>query len=138
MLNMTSKDYVSTEKRLEIIIQTPVNPTEDLKKIHFALKNIFPDSEPLPEFSNLYIRDNNIEILKKIKEQIKSRRTLSVLERILYSNYNLNISSFLLNKQAAFSGVVAIIDNDDESPLGPIKITIKNCDIENIIRWFEK
>lgn len=136
---MTSKkDYVSTEKRLEIIIQTPVNPTEDLKKIHFTLKNIFPDSEPLPEFSNIYIRDNNIEILKKIKEQIKSRRTLSVLERILYSNYNLNISSFLLNKQAAFSGVVAIIDNDDESPLGPIKITIKNCDIENIIRWFEK
>lgn len=135
---MTSKDYVSIEKRLEIIIQTPVNPTEDLKKIHFALKNIFPDSEPLSEFSNLYIRDNNIEILKKIKEQIKSRRTLSVLERVLYSNYNLNISSFLLNKQAAFSGVVAIIDNDDESPLGPIKITIKNCDIENIIGWFEK
>jgi predicted RNA binding protein with dsRBD fold (UPF0201 family) len=44
---------------------------------------------------------------------------------------------FLLNKQAAFSGVVVIVEEEDESPLGPIKITIKNQDTEEIIKWFE-
>jgi predicted RNA binding protein with dsRBD fold (UPF0201 family) len=42
-----------------------------------------------------------------------------------------------LNKQAAFAGVVAIVEEEDESPLGPIKITIKNLDIDKIFKWFE-
>jgi len=49
----------------------------------------------------------------------------------------MNITWFLLNKQASFSGVVVIVEEEDESPLGPIKITIKNQDIEETINWFE-
>ncbi len=49
----------------------------------------------------------------------------------------MNMTWFLLNKQAAFSKVVALIEDEDESPLGPIKITIKNQNIEEIISWFE-
>ncbi|MGN6349764.1 MAG: hypothetical protein ACTHLL_08465 [Candidatus Nitrosocosmicus sp.] len=72
-----------------------------------------------------------------MKEQIKSRATLAVLKKVLYNNQNINTTFFLLNKQAAYSGVVAIIEEEEESPLGPIKVTIKNQNIEEIIRWFE-
>jgi predicted RNA binding protein with dsRBD fold (UPF0201 family) len=45
---------------------------------------------------------------------------------------------FLLNKQAAFSDGVVLVENENESPLGPIKITINGCELERINEWFEK
>ncbi|MDP8905989.1 MAG: hypothetical protein M3M88_00515, partial [Thermoproteota archaeon] len=62
----------------------------------------------------------------------------SVLKKIIFSNQNMDTTWFLLNKQAAFSKVVALVEDEDESPLGPIKITIKNQNIEEIINWFER
>ena len=75
--------------------------------------------------------------VKENKRSNKVKATLSVLKKVLYNNQNMNITWFLLNKQAAFSGVVVIVEEEGESPLGPIKITIKNKDIEEIIKWFE-
>jgi predicted RNA binding protein with dsRBD fold (UPF0201 family) len=44
---------------------------------------------------------------------------------------------FFVNKQAAFADVVAIVENEDESPLGPIKISINGCTLELVNEWFE-
>ncbi len=124
-------------KDLEIIVQTYVNPTEELEKVTFAIKNVFPDSNFILKDNKLHFSTKKLEELKKIKDQIRSRSTIAVLKKVLYNNQNMDITWFLLNKQAAFSGVVVIAEEDDESPLGPIRITIKNQDIEEIINWFE-
>ena len=124
-------------KNLEIIVQTYINPSEDLEKVNFAIKNVFPNSNFILKDNKLHMSTKKLEDLKKIKDQIRSRSTLSVLKKVLYKNQNIDITWFLLNKQAAFSGVVAVVEEEDESPLGPIKITIKNQDIEEIIAWFE-
>ncbi len=123
---------------LEIKVQTPINPTEVKKKVEQAIENIFPDSEYITEDNKISILSSKLEVLKKIKEQVRSRRTTAVLKRVLYNNYNENMTWFLLNKQAAFSGIVALVESEDESPLGPIKITIKNYDLDKINEWFEK
>jgi len=122
---------------LEIIVQAHVNPSEELEKVTTAIKNIFPGFNFLLKDNKLYFSTEKLEILKKIKEQIRSRSTLAVLKKFLYNNQSMGTTWFLLNKQAAFSGVVVIVEEEDESPLGPIKITIKNQDIEEIIKWFE-
>ncbi len=124
-------------KDVEIIVQTYVNPSEDLEKVTSAIKNIFPDSNVILKDSKLQFSTKKLEELKKIKDQIRSRSTISVLKKVLYNNQHMNLTWFLLNKQAAFSGVVVIVEEEDESPLGPIKITIKNQDIEETINWFE-
>ena len=121
----------------EIIVQTYINPSEDTNKVSFAMKNIFPNSEIKVKDNKLYFSSERLEELKKIREQIKSKATFTVLKKVLYNNQKMNMTSFLLNKQAAFSGVVAIVEGEEESPLGPIKIIIKNKDIEEIIKWFE-
>lgn len=121
----------------EIIVQTYINPSEDTNKVSFAMKNIFPNSEIKVKDNKLYFSSERFEELKKIREQIKSKATFAVLKKVLYNNQKMNMTSFLLNKQAAFSGVVAIVEEEEESPLGPIKIIIKNKDIEEIIKWFE-
>jgi uncharacterized protein len=124
-------------KNLEIIVQTYINPSEDLEKVNFAIKNVFPNSNFILKDNKLHLSTEKLEDLKKIKDQIRSRSTISVLKKVLYKNQNIDITWFLLNKQAAFSGVVVVAEEEDESPLGPIKITIKNQDIEEIIAWFE-
>jgi uncharacterized protein len=124
-------------KKLEIIVQTYINPSEDLEKVNFAIKNVFPNSNFILKDNKLHLSTEKLEDLKKIKDQIRSRSTISVLKKVLYNNQNIDITWFLLNKQAAFSGVVVVAEEEDESPLGPIKITIKNREIEEIIAWFE-
>jgi uncharacterized protein len=124
-------------KNLEITVQTYINPSEELEKVNFAIKNVFPNSNFSLKDNKLHLSTEKLEDLKKIKDQIRSRSTISVLKKVLYNNQNMDITWFLLNKQAAFSGVVVLVEEEDESPLGPIKITIKNRDIEEIITWFE-
>jgi predicted RNA binding protein with dsRBD fold (UPF0201 family) len=91
----------------------------------------------LEKKNNLYITNKDFKVLKKIKDKVKARKSMAVLQRILYNNYNMNNTWFLLNKQAAFSDVVSIVENEDESPLGPIKVTIKGYDLEKINYWLE-
>ena len=42
---------------------------------------------------------------------------------------------FFLNKQAAFVENIAICDEVEESPLGPIKVTLTSSNIDGIIDW---
>lgn len=126
------------KKNLEISIQTPINPTEESSKVVKAIENIFPNHQYIIKDNKVILLSNTLEVLKKIKEQIRSRYTLGVLKKVLFNNYEHDITWILLNKQAAFSGIVAIVENDDESPLGSIKISIKNYEVEKINEWFEK
>lgn len=122
---------------LEIMVITAVNMTEDKQKVIFAVKNLFPDTEILEKKNNLFITNTDFKVLKKIKEKVKARKSMAVLQRMLYNNYNMNNTWFLLNKQAAFSNVVSIVENEDESPLGPIKVIFKGYDLEKINYWLE-
>ena len=119
------------------MVQTYVNPTEDPNKVTTAVRNMFPKSDFILKNTEVYFSTEELENLKKIKDQIRSRSTLSVLKKILLNNLTMDKTWFLLNKQAAFVGVVAMVEDEDESPLGPIKITIKNLNIDEIFRWFE-
>jgi len=78
---------------------------------------------------------NQVESLSIIYEQVKSRRTASVLRRMLINNLEGNTTSFLLNKQAAAAGVVALIDRESESPLGGLRIQIQCQPIQQVIDW---
>jgi predicted RNA binding protein with dsRBD fold (UPF0201 family) len=46
-----------------------------------------------------------------------------------------NSTWFYLNKQAAFVGIVSICEEESESPLGPIKVTLRSSDLESVINW---
>lgn len=124
-------------KNTEITVITPVNMTEDKQKVIFAVKNLFPDAELLEKKNNVYITNTDFKVLRRIKEKVKAKKSRAVLQRILYNNYHMNNTWFLLNKQAAFSDVVSIVENEDESPLGPIKVTIKGYDLDEINYWLE-
>ncbi len=113
---------------------TIVNPSENISKIKKAILNILLDTQI--EITNGMVKaTTNIDSLSKIHEIISSRNTQKTYRRHLNRNLIDDSTWFYLNKQAAFSNVIALCDETDESPLGPIKITLKSKNIEKIIEW---
>jgi predicted RNA binding protein with dsRBD fold (UPF0201 family) len=84
---------------------------------------------------SLVANSNNYESLTKIYETMRSRKTKSACRRHLMRNMTEDSTWFYLNKQAAFANVIALCDEADESPLGPIKIILHSENIEDVIDW---
>lgn len=123
------------EYSCKIEAYSSLNPSEDPKKITTAILNILPDCEiKIGNFSASGISHELIS-LEKIYDTIHSRKSQNSLRRNLEKNLDNNTTWFYLNKQAAFADKVAICDEAEESPLGPIKIIMTSRNIEQIIEW---
>ena len=113
----------------------PIYPSEDPKKVKKALSNIFGDAKITLDKNSVKASSNDLEVLEKIFEVIHSRKTERIYRRHLNTNLVDDTTWFYLNKQAAFVNAVALCGEDDESPLGPIKVILKSNDIEHVIEW---
>ena len=112
-----------------------IQSSEDPEKIRQALSNIIIDSKIKIENNTAKISSNDLESLGKIFETIHSRKSQRAYLRHMKRNLNEDSTWFYLNKQAAFANSVALCDEYDESPLGPIKIILKSNQIEQIMDW---
>ena len=112
-----------------------INPSEDLQKIETAIFNIFPDIEINNNNMEIIGTSKNIESLSKIFEAVHNRRIKNTYRRILNQNLSENSTWFYLNKQAAYVDLIALCNEEDESPLGPIEIVLNSQEIEQIIDW---
>ncbi len=121
--------------KCKVEITCPVNLSEDLDKVKQAISNIFPDLTIKNENFSIKAQSNELKSLKKIYETISSSQSQKIYTRNLENNLEDDSTWFFLNKQAAFVGIVAICDEAEESPLGPIKVTLTSSNIDAIIDW---
>lgn len=112
-----------------------VNPSEDKSKLEQALFNIIPNSIIKENNKSLQSISKDVFSLEKIFETIHSRRTQRAYRRQLRDNLSEDSTWFYLNKQAAFVNTIALCEESDESPLGPIKVTITSKNIDAITSW---
>jgi hypothetical protein len=112
-----------------------VNPSEDLERIRQSLSNVLNDVEFDTSESSIKASSRQIESLSKIHESIQNHASRRVYWRLLNNNLDGNETWFYLNKQAAFVNSVALCEHANESPLGPIKITLRSKNIERVIEW---
>lgn len=119
----------------KISVYCPIYPSEDPKKVQQALSNIFEGVKIKLGKNSIIASSENLQVLEKIFEVIHSRKTQRIYRRHLNNNLLDDSTWFYLNKQAAFVNTIALCDEADESPLGPIKIILKSDDIENVIEW---
>jgi len=119
--------------KVEIIC--PINLSEDPDKVKQAISNIFPYSIIKNESFLIKAQSNELKSLEKIYETISSSQSQKIYTRNLENNLEGDSTWFFLNKQAAFVGIVAICDEAEESPLGPIKVTLTSSNIDTIIDW---
>lgn len=112
-----------------------IQPSEDAQKICLAIQNVIPDIIISYNERVVSATSENLSVLCNIHNTITTRQTRSSLRRNLIQNTHNNTTHFYLNKQASFASTVAICGEQDESPLGPIRITLTSSDIESVIDW---
>ena len=112
-----------------------INASEDVNKVRTAVSNILIDMDEKITGDSLVANSSNYESLTRIYETMRSRKSKSAYRRLLMRNMTNNSTWFYLNKQAAFANVIALCDEADESPLGPIKVVLNSKNIEDVINW---
>lgn len=120
---------------VELKVEARVNPSESPERVKTAVANVI---ECTPEFrygNKVIGKSFGGESLRTIYEQIRSRSAMGVLRRILLINRLDKSTWFLLNKQAAATGILVVVDDERESPLGPVRVTISCEEIDALIDW---
>ncbi len=113
-----------------------VNPSEDPDKTQKSISNIFPYSTIKTENYSIFAESKDLTSLEKIYEVVHSKQSQKTYKRNLQKNLKNDSTWFYLNKQAAFVEKIAICEEAEESPLGPIKVILTSPKIDEIIEWF--
>ena len=119
----------------KIEMSCAVNSSEDPDKVEKAIVNIFPYSIIKYENFTMLAQSKELRSFEKIYETIHKNQSQKTYSRNLENNLENDTTWFFLNKQAAFVEKVAICDEPEESPLGPIKVTLTSSNIDGIIDW---
>lgn len=113
--------------------KTRINPTEDMDKVLKAISNTLDYDEILIAEDNITVTGGEDSLLR-LRESLEKRRIRNAARKILMKGLKDKIVTFKLSKQAAYAGIVNIIE-DDLSSLGEINITIMTDDTDAFLDW---
>lgn len=116
----------------KITVLAVINPSESSEKLIDAIRNLV-NMDIVKNNHLLSGSSFNLTSLQIIFDQVKSKSIFSVLRRLLLNNLENNSTFFLLNKQAATVNSVVLTENEQDSPLGTIKIIIEAKDIMQVV-----
>ena len=100
-----------------------------------CLFNIANGCKPILSEGHIEATCTGLLSLHHIRVGVRSKSSLGVLGKLLEWNRKGNLTWFLLNKQAAYEDVISLIENYEESPLGPIRVTIISDSLDRVIEW---
>ena len=112
-----------------------VNPSEDPEKVRLAVSHVLLDASYKYEDGSIKATSKDLQSLAKIYDIIRSRGVIRAYRRQMRFHTHDTTTWFYLNKQAAFVDVIAICEEAEESPMGPIKIIMHSEEIQKVIDW---
>jgi predicted RNA binding protein with dsRBD fold (UPF0201 family) len=122
-------------ENVKLKVETVLNPSEDPEKVKKCLLNIANGCKPILSEGHIEATCTGLLSLHHIRVGVRSKSSLGVLGKLLEWNRKGNLTWFLLNKQAAYEDVISLIENYEESPLGPIRVTIISDSLDRVIEW---
>ena len=121
---------------IEVKAEAAVNPSEDPQKVLDSISNMVERCSPEFRYGSRAIgRAAGAEALALIYEQVRSRSAMGVLRRMMVDNRAGDSTWFFLNKQAAAAGIAVVVEDEQESPLGPIRITVNCEELDALTDW---
>ena len=126
--------------RVEVAVETVVNPTEDPAKVEKALRAILKEGsiERLSlgnESLLLRVKAHGLDSLTPLQGLLRQDRIRDAARSVLFSGIAGKAIRFHLNKQVAYVNHISFSQPSGESPLGPISVEISCDDPESLIDW---
>jgi len=120
-------------------VETAVNLTESEEKVRTAVANLFAGLPIVVNSSHdgsvLEAKVKGQEALIKFRNLLRNDRIRDAARRVLLTSTKNGAVVFCLNKQVAFAGHISFSEEIAESPMGPIKVTIKCDDPKKLVDW---
>ena len=88
---------------IDVRIEVPVRDTEVTDRVDDAVRNVFPDAEPVHEDGRLVAEAHTLDAFSDV---LHEQEILDTARRVFLRNSTDEGFSFSLKKQAAFEGVV--------------------------------
>lgn len=122
---------------MKVTLEAMLAPSEDPKKVLDAMRSILVENAVLADNSSGMIRlvSEGASSLNVLRNQLRDRHIRSAARKLLLAELKGDSTSLMLNRQAATVGVVVLCSSADQSPLGPICVTIKSKQITTVIDW---
>lgn len=119
------------------MVSAAVLSSEERTKVLSALRNVLGDSKAVlhEAVGTVSLESGDPEALKFVKNQLRDRRVRSAARRLLLESLDGRFLDLLLNKQAAYAGVIALCSTEDQSPLGPIFLRVESPAPERLVDW---
>jgi len=123
--------------RAKLVLKAVVSPSEDTTKVKEALHRIIGEapSDPREDAGMLGLVTEDARAFARLRDQLRDRHVRSAARKQLLVNSLGASTSLMLNRQAAAAGVIAICSSPEESPLGPVYVTIESDNVEKVIDW---
>ena len=147
LINSTLVDIMTLttgNQSAQITISTPLYGTEDPVLVRKALSSIVdpvevelenPDSQTNTPIYQVIGKYNKIHILRPLYRQLRNQRIVQSARGILRRSIRNDRLMLFFHKQAAVSGYIHFCAVSDESPLGPIQLSIAHQNFEWFIDW---
>lgn len=132
---MSAKINDLQDENIELKVETIINPSEDPDKVKKCVMNVANGCRPVISDGHLHGVCVGILSLHHIRVGVRSKSSLGVLRKLLERNRNGNSTWFYLNKQAAYGGVISLVDRHEESPMGAIRVTLTSNSLDRVIDW---
>ena len=122
---------------LELVLEGTVSPSEDRGKVLTAAANVLGECrcEDVGTPDLVRFVSDDWRCLQKVHDQLRDRRVRDSARRLLIRRREGDGVSLLLNRQAAFRGIVVVCDSEDESPLGPLVLALRSRELDRVIDW---
>lgn len=118
-------------------LEAKLSPSEDPQKVLEAMKSILGDvpHTVMEEGSLIRVESSAPESLDKLHDQLRDRHVRGAARRRFLTGRSGRRTTVMVNRQAAAAGVVALCDSEEESPLGPVFLTIQSRNLDELIQW---
>ena len=129
---------------MQLELQCPVFPTEDLEKVSIALTNLFPhiniDPESTQPMDKITMKISGKDSVAFLRQFVHETRIIDAVRKKLVANWTGSETIIHFDKQTAYIGKIRLIDEvDDVSSLGSIEtkfIFENDTEFETFLSWF--
>lgn len=121
-----------------VSLEATLAPSEDPEKVLDAMRNILGEVHFAlrRDARHVLMETSDKGSLNRLRDQLRDRHVRAAARRrLLAGRSGEATTTVMVNRQAATAGVVVLCDNAEESPLGPLLLTVESRNLDEVIQW---